>query len=253
MPMTRSMPLNRRSIGSSAWTGASYVCPLTRGAGWGEAGRKDPRRFRELPEPRAARRVAAPVALDDEPALLQAGAVDRRLRGALAERRGGDAESSERDEREHRETFHDRSFRPHRRRLYTGAAGAVPRRRREAIPADRPVIADGRTGRARGGRGDGRRLEVGDQVVRRLEPDRQSDEVARSGERRVRRGGVRHPGGVLDEALDAAERLGELPDRCAADQADRLLLRLGEEAHHPAEVGHLARGDLVARVVVEVW
>src|SRR5919108_1570829 len=75
-----------------------------------------------------------------------------------------------------------------------------------------PARPDGRRRRVdasdRRGRADERRLEVGDQVVRRLEPDRQSDEVARSGERRVRRGGVRHPGGVLDEALDAAERLG---------------------------------------------
>ena len=54
---------------------------------------------------------------------------------------------------------------------------------------------------------------------------------------------------MLDQALDAAEALGERPDPRAGDEVDRLLLRLDEERDHAAEVAHLARGDLVARMV----
>src|SRR5919108_5830292 len=54
-----------------------------------------------------------------------------------------------------------------------------------------------------------------------------------------------HARGVLDEALDAAEALRQLPDRGAADQLHRFLLGGGEEGDHPAEVAHLPGGDLV--------
>ncbi len=79
-------------------------------------------------------------------------------------------------------------------------------------------------------------------------PDRQPDERGRHGERRIRGRRVRHPRRVLDEALDAAEALGELPDLRARDEVDRLLLVLEEERDHPAEVAHLPRGDRVAGV-----
>ena len=91
-------------------------------------------------------------------------------------------------------------------------------------------------------------LEVVDQVVGRLDPDREADEVARRGERRVGGRRVRHPRGVLDQALDAAEALGERPDLRARDERDGLLLGLDEERDHAAEVAHLPGGDLVARV-----
>ena len=55
--------------------------------------------------------------------------------------------------------------------------------------------------------------------------------------------GVRHARRHLDEALDAAERLGELEELRARDERLRLLRRLGEERDHAAEVAHLPRGD----------
>ena len=90
-------------------------------------------------------------------------------------------------------------------------------------PAASPTGAGGvRLGRARGAPPPARAerlLEVGDQIVGRLDPDRQAHEVARRGERRVGGRRVRHPGRVLDQALDAAEALGELPDPRAARRA----------------------------------
>ena len=62
------------------------------------------------------------------------------------------------------------------------------------------------------------------QVVGRLDPDRQPHEVRRRRERGARGRRVRHPRRVLDQALDAAERLGELEDLRARDELDRLLL-----------------------------
>ena len=59
---------------------------------------------------------------------------------------------------------------------------------------------------------------------------------------------MRHPRRVLDQALDAAERLGELEELRPPDELDGLLLGLGEERDHPAEVAHLPLRDLVAGV-----
>ena len=102
------------------------------------------------------------------------------------------------------------------------------------------------------GRADERRLEIGDEVVGRLDPDREPDEVPRRRRTgRVGGRGVRHPVRVLDQALDAAERLGEREDLRPGDERDGLLLGLDEERDHAAEVAHLARGDLVAGVVGE--
>ena len=53
---------------------------------------------------------------------------------------------------------------------------------------------------------------------------------------------------MLDQALDAAERLRELEDLRARDEGDRFLLRFREEGDHPAEVAHLACRDRMARV-----
>ena len=52
-----------------------------------------------------------------------------------------------------------------------------------------------------------------------LDPDRQPHEVPRRGEGRVRGRRVRHARRVLDQALDAAEALGELEDLRAGDRA----------------------------------
>ena len=52
---------------------------------------------------------------------------------------------------------------------------------------------------------------------------------------------MRHPGRVLDQALDAAERLGEQEQLRPAADRDGLGLGLDEERDHAAEVAHLAR------------
>src|SRR5207247_2473579 len=62
-------------------------------------------------------------------------------------------------------------------------------------------------------------------------------------EGRVGRRGVRHPRGVLDQALDAAKAFGEPEDLRLGAERDRLLLRLEQERDHAAEVAHLPSGD----------
>src|SRR5581483_2228218 len=99
-----------------------------------------------------------------------------------------------------------------------------------------------------GARGNELRLEIRDEILGRLDPDREADEVRRRGEGCVGGGGVRHPRRHLDEALDAAERLREPEEVRRRGESLRLLRRLGEERHHAAEVPHLARGDRVAGV-----
>ncbi len=59
---------------------------------------------------------------------------------------------------------------------------------------------------------------------------------------------MRHPGGLLDQALDSTEALRQLPDLRATDQCDGLLLARDQERDHAAEVAHLRRGELVARM-----
>ena len=56
---------------------------------------------------------------------------------------------------------------------------------------------------------------------------------------------------MLDQALDAAERLGELEELRPRDELDRLLLRLDEERDHAAEVAHLRARDCVAGMRLE--
>ena len=72
---------------------------------------------------------------------------------------------------------------------------------------------------------DGRSLrEVGDEVVRGFDPHGEPDQRGWDGEGRFGGGGVRHAAGVLDEALDSAEALGEPPDLRPGSECDRLLL-----------------------------
>src|SRR5579862_5025016 len=74
-----------------------------------------------------------------------------------------------------------------------------------------------------GGGGDERVLEIGAEIRRRLDPDREPDEVRRRRERRVGGGCVRHARRHLDQALDAAERLSEPEEVRGRGEARRLL------------------------------
>src|SRR5438132_3776817 len=87
---------------------------------------------------------------------------------------------------------------------------------------------------ARGGTNE-RPLEIRDEILYGFDPDGQPHEVARRRKRRVCGGSVRHLRRQLDQALDPAERLRELEELRPCDEANRLLLRLGEERDHPAE------------------
>src|SRR6187397_3585975 len=84
-----------------------------------------------------------------------------------------------------------------------------------------------------------RDLEIVDEVVGRLDADREPDERGRNGERSVGGRRVGHSCGMLDEALDAAEALRELPDPRLRYEVDCLLLIAEEERDHAAEVLHL--------------
>src|SRR5437763_3059009 len=103
---------------------------------------------------------------------------------------------------------------------------------------------------ARGARGDRyeRVGQIRNEVVCRLDSDGEADEVRRRGERRVGGRGVRHPRRHLDQALDAAERLGELEEPSAAGDRRRLLRGLGGERDHAAETAHLACPDRVTLI-----
>ena len=79
-------------------------------------------------------------------------------------------------------------------------------------------------------------------------PTESRTRFARRRERRAGGRGVRHARGMLDQALDAAERLGELEELRARDELDGLLLGVGQERDHAAEVAHLRARDVVARV-----
>src|SRR5207244_1542335 len=67
-------------------------------------------------------------------------------------------------------------------------------------------------------------------------------------ERRVRGRRVRHPRGMLDEALDTAKRLRELEELRPCTERDRFRFGLGEERDHAAEVAHLRSRDLMSRM-----
>ena len=112
------------------------------------------------------------------------------------------------------------SLQPRERRRRAAVEERGPVGRLDHVDADRALEPEERqvdrlehaarqTRAARAGDGDERGLEVGEQVADRLDPDREADEVARRRERRVGGRGVRHARRVLDQALDAAERLGE--------------------------------------------
>src|SRR5919202_2341757 len=118
--------------------------------------REEPGRFGEPAELRAARRIAAAVALEDEPALLQAGPLDRRLRRALRHRARGDDEGGEDDRTTDEEVVsHAASTRAAARRFrYTAAAERTSAASRSATRSSgdsRPTERRTRLGEAANG------------------------------------------------------------------------------------------------------
>src|SRR5205807_3598453 len=103
------------------------------------------------------------------------------------------------------------------------------------------------------GRADECGFEIRDQVIRRLETNRKANEVARCGEGGVCGRRMRHPRRVLDQALDAAERLGQFEDLSARNELDGFFFALREERDHPTGVMHLSRGDLVSGMRRQAW
>ena len=95
-----------------------------------------------------------------------------------------------------------------------------------------------------------RLLEVGDEVGGRLDADRQADQVVGHLQRRAGHRGVGHLAGVLDQALDRAERLGEREQLGRrGDPLGGLAAAAQREADHPAEVAHLlGRGGVAGMV-----
>ena len=121
------------------------------------------------------------------------------------------------------------------------AGGSDPARRRGAAGCVRCAHASRPAARAC--------VEVGEQVGDVLDADREPHEVVGHLERGAGDRPVRHPRGVLDQRLDAAERLREREHAGRArtpSSADASLP--GPERDHAAEPAHLPGGDLVPGV-----
>src|SRR5207253_4932743 len=91
-------------------------------------------------------------------------------------------------------------------------------------------------------------LEIADQLVGALQPDRQPQQVGRAGG-----AGTFDAGAVLDQALDSAERGGALPQLHVGGGGDGDgLSALHAHRQHAAEAApHLPRGDGVPGVRLE--
>src|SRR5207244_5921535 len=104
----------------------------------------------------------------------------------------------------------------------------------------------------RSARGVERALEIAAQVALVLDADRQPDEAVGDAERGApigRDARVRHDRGVLDQRLDAAERLGEREDLAGAEEAARLVEPAAQdEADHAAEARRLRSRERMLRV-----
>src|SRR5450759_2539686 len=93
-----------------------------------------------------------------------------------------------------------------------------------------------------------RLLQVGEKVPDVFDAARESKQIIPQTKRSAPLGGNRsvgHGSGVADQALDAAERLGEGKDAHLAEDLGRLLLASGEHREHSAKALHLTLGQLV--------
>src|SRR5215471_8666989 len=99
----------------------------------------------------------------------------------------------------------------------------------------------------------GERLrEIGDEVGLVLDADGEADEAVADAERRARfrrYRSVRHDRRMLDQALDAAEALGQREDLAALEEAARVVeAALEDRRHHAAEAAHLPLGQRMLRM-----
>src|SRR5712691_9818508 len=96
-----------------------------------------------------------------------------------------------------------------------------------------------------------RLIEIGNQVFHVLDPHGEPHQTVAQPHlvaQRLWDARVRHRGGVPDQALHAAQRLGEREDPGALDEAPRPLQAPEFQADHAAEPLHLAARELVLRV-----
>src|SRR6266542_3735780 len=129
------------------------------------------------------------------------------------------------------------------------SSASTPTMAKEMPLATRPVRASATSqslGTCR--RTNERFFEIRDEVVDRLDPDGEADEILRRRKRRVGGRRVGHHCRHLDHRLDAAERLCELPDLGPRHQRDCFLFGGGEEGNHAAEIAPLTSRDVVARM-----
>ena len=82
--------------------------------------------------------------------------------------------------------------------------------------------------------------QISQQILDRLEADREPDQVGRHLVGAARNRGVRHPAGMLDQRLDSTEGLREREQsRAVADLERSRLTAINVERHHAAEPAHL--------------
>src|SRR6185436_7100090 len=93
-----------------------------------------------------------------------------------------------------------------------------------------------------------------DQAVGGLDAYAEPDQVTRHLEVGPGDARVGHPAGVLDQRLDATERLPEYEHLRLRAHVEGMLLPAGDtERHDPAVPRHLAAGNLMAGVDLEPW
>src|SRR5262245_66305807 len=85
-------------------------------------------------------------------------------------------------------------------------------------------------------------VQVGEEIIRVLEPDRETQQINRAGRALDR-------AAMLDQALDAAQRGGALPQLDLGGGRDGgCLAALGADRQHGAKAAHLAGRDGVSRM-----
>src|SRR5437763_7684579 len=99
--------------------------------------------------------------------------------------------------------------------------------------------------------------QIATQVIDVLDADREPDQRVVDAERRAQRrrnGAVRHQCGMLDQALDAAEALGERKEAAMLEEAPGAgEIGLQSDRHHAAESAHLTLGERMLRMRSQAW